>query len=64
MTISQQAIAPQEYQRSEWEISFMEYVLGGKQAARLNDIMDVLYDNILGVQRMFTDNVTQKLLSS
>ena len=39
-------------------------LLGGKQAARLDDIVDLLYENIQGMQRMFTDSITAKLVST
>ena len=37
-------------------------LLGGKQAARLDDIVSLLYENVHGMQKMFTDTVTSALI--
>ena len=39
-------------------------LLGGKQAARLDDFVSLLYDNVLGMQRMFTDSITSLSVDS
>lgn len=39
-------------------------LLGGKQAARLDDLLDLLHEKIQGVQIMFTDSITAKLTST
>ena len=39
-------------------------LLGGKQAARLDDIVALLHENILGMQKMFSDSVTTKIIKS
>ena len=39
-------------------------LLGGKQAARLDDIVTLLHENILGMQKMFSDSVTTKIIKS
>ena len=37
-------------------------LLGRKQAARLDDIVSLLYENVHGMQKMFTDTVTSALI--
>ena len=39
-------------------------LLGGKQATRLDDIVALLHENILGMQKMFSDSVTTKIIKS
>ena len=36
-------------------------LLGGKQAARLDDLVIMLHENVLGMQRIFADSVTSRM---
>ena len=49
-------ITPLEFRKKEWRS--YNNLLVGKQAARLNDIVSRLYENVHEMQKMFTDTVT------
>ena len=38
--------------------------LGGKQAARLNNIVVLLHEIILGMQKVFFDSITTKIIKT
>ena len=39
-------------------------LLGGKQAARLNDLVALLHENMLVIQKMFSDSAATKIIKT
>ena len=61
MKILKLAVAPLEFQKKEWGI-YIQQLAWWEEAARLDDIVSLLYENMHGMQKMFTDTVTLALI--
>ena len=54
----------QAFRKREWGIFIKAFVRGGKQAARLDDIVALLHENVLGMQKMFSNSITTNVIKT
>ena len=54
----------QAFRKREWRIFIKAFVRGGKQAARLDDIVALLHENVLGMQKMFSNSITRNVIKT